>query len=74
MLTNFGRIDGGPEQPTVPSWMLEEEGRSRIMERPKGDRGGIKPDAFVVLEGWPADALLPTGPTKVWRGENEHTS
>eukprot|EP00959_Pyramimonas_sp_CCMP1952_P337081 7058548-Pyramimonas_sp.AAC.1 len=41
------------------------------MERPKGDRG-IKPD-FVVLEGWPADAPLPTGPTTEWRGENGHT-
>ena len=58
MLTNFGGIDGDPEQPTVPTWMLGEEGRSRIMERPKEDRG-IKPD-FVVLEGWPADA--PLGP------------
>eukprot|EP00959_Pyramimonas_sp_CCMP1952_P442999 9273854-Pyramimonas_sp.AAC.1 len=42
------------------------------MERPKGDIIGIKPD-FVVLEGWPVDAPLPTGPTKVWRGENGHT-
>eukprot|EP00959_Pyramimonas_sp_CCMP1952_P386006 8089670-Pyramimonas_sp.AAC.1 len=41
------------------------------MERPKGDRG-IKPD-FVVLEGWPIDAPLPTEPTREWRGENGHT-
>ena len=41
------------------------------MERPKGDRG-IKPD-FVVLEGWPANAPLPTEPTTAWRGENGHT-
>eukprot|EP00959_Pyramimonas_sp_CCMP1952_P124947 2611960-Pyramimonas_sp.AAC.1 len=42
------------------------------MERPKGNRG-IKPDFVVLLEGWPADAPLPTRPTKVWRGENGHT-
>ena len=71
ILTNFGRIDGDPEQPTVPNWMLGEEGRRRILERPEGDRG-IKPD-FVVLEGWPANAPLPTGPTTEWRGENGHT-
>eukprot|EP00959_Pyramimonas_sp_CCMP1952_P226881 4743552-Pyramimonas_sp.AAC.2 len=36
--TNFGRVDGDPEQPTVPErWMLGEEGKRRIMERPKGD-------------------------------------
>eukprot|EP00976_Prorocentrum_cordatum_P086777 1186634-Prorocentrum_minimum.AAC.1 len=50
ILTNFGRVDGDPEQPTVPDWLLGGEGRKRIMERPKGDRG-IKPD-FVVLKGW----------------------
>ena len=71
ILTNFGRIDGDPEQPTVPNWMLGEEGRRRILERPEGDRG-IKPD-FVVLEGWPANAPLPTEPTTAWRGENGHT-
>eukprot|EP00976_Prorocentrum_cordatum_P064317 1177445-Prorocentrum_minimum.AAC.2 len=41
------------------------------MGRPKGDRG-MKPD-FVVLEGWPVDAPLPTEPTKEWRGKNGHT-
>ena len=51
--------------------MLGEEGRRRILERPEGDRG-IKPD-FVVLEGWPANAPLPTEPTTAWRGENGHT-
>eukprot|EP00959_Pyramimonas_sp_CCMP1952_P009876 205642-Pyramimonas_sp.AAC.1 len=36
ILTNFGRMDGDPEQPTVPDWMLGEEGRKRIIGATQG--------------------------------------
>ena len=66
ILSNFGKIDGDKEDNTVPSWMLRQEGRARILNRTEGDRG-IKPD-MVILEGWPSDAGDPPGPTKEWKG------
>eukprot|EP00976_Prorocentrum_cordatum_P090286 1188053-Prorocentrum_minimum.AAC.2 len=61
---NFGKVDGNPEDTTVPGWLLGEEGGNRILAREKGDRG-IKPD-MLILERWPENASLPTGPEK-WR-------
>eukprot|EP00976_Prorocentrum_cordatum_P005833 116430-Prorocentrum_minimum.AAC.1 len=49
---NFGKVDGDPEDKTVPEWLLgEEEGRNRILAREMGDRG-IMLD-ILILEGWP---------------------
>ena len=39
MPTNFGRLDGYPEEATVPDWMLGEEGRKKVLMRARGDRG-----------------------------------
>eukprot|EP00976_Prorocentrum_cordatum_P092100 1188795-Prorocentrum_minimum.AAC.1 len=63
---NFGKVDGNPEDKTVPECVLGEEGRNRILAREKGDRG-IKPD-ILILEGWPENASPPTGPEKWWVG------
>eukprot|EP00959_Pyramimonas_sp_CCMP1952_P192845 4032449-Pyramimonas_sp.AAC.1 len=63
---NFGRVDGNPEDTTVPGWLLGGEGRARILAREKGDRG-IKPD-ILILEGWPENAGPPTRPERWWVG------
>jgi hypothetical protein len=63
---NFGRVDGNPEDTTVPEWLLGTEGRTRIQNREEGDRG-IKPD-ILILEGWPENARPPTKPERWWQG------
>ena len=53
---NFWKVDGNPEDTTVPAWLLGTEGRTRIQNREEGDRG-IKPDILILLvEGWPENA------------------
>jgi hypothetical protein len=69
-LTNFGRVDGGPEDTTVPSWLLGAEARRGIQEREAGDRG-LKPD-MIILEGWPDNVRPPEGPVRKWVGANGH--
>ena len=66
MPTNFGRIDGNPEEAMVPEWMLGEERRKGILMRGRGNRG-IKP-YMVILEGWSGNADPPTKPQKHWQG------
>eukprot|EP00959_Pyramimonas_sp_CCMP1952_P315225 6597842-Pyramimonas_sp.AAC.1 len=63
---NFGKVDGNPEDTTVPEWLLGTEGRARIRNREEGDRG-IKPD-ILILEGWPENARPPTKPERWWQG------
>jgi hypothetical protein len=69
-LSNFGRIDGNPQDEMVPEWMLGPEARARILALPKGERG-INPDV-IVLENWPSNEPPPTKPGRYRMGTGGH--
>lgn len=64
ILRNYGKVDGGPEEKTVPPWMLGRELRGRQVPD--------KPD-FVVIKGWRRTWPPPEGPVTHARDVDEGT-
>ena len=53
ILRNYGKVDGGPEEKTVPPWMLGwERGERQVPDKPD----------FVVIKGWRRTWPPPEGP------------
>ena len=53
---------------TVPTWLLSAAGKLNLPKSPNGKQA-TKPDT-IILEGWPQNAPLPTGPTTHYTAPN----